>query len=209
MKKICFAAATLLAASSALAAPITSFNNLDFDAGVSNIGGFDAPNDVPGWTNNTPVVDSGVEGPGAWWGPYDNYAAFMASGDSAYTMSTHTIQAGEVFNISFHAMQWQWTGAGQWTASLFYDTPSNIIGSYTQGGLPDNGTWTAFADPVGIAATPASVGGTLGILLQSTGTGIAQIDEITVDVAIPEPVSSVMVGVCGAALVLARRRSAR
>jgi hypothetical protein len=154
MKKICFAAATLLAASSALAAPITSFNNLDFDAGVSNIGGFDAPNDVPGWTNNSPVVDSGVEGPGAWWGPYDNHAAFMAPNDSGYTMSTHTIQAGEVFHISFHAMQWQWTGAGQWTASLFYDTPSNIIGSYTQGGFPTTAPGLRSRTPSGLQPLP-------------------------------------------------------
>lgn len=203
--KISLVAVALLAASSVQAAPITSFNNLDFDAGVGNLGGFDTPTDVPGWTDNVTTTDAGVEGPGAWWGPYDNFAAFMASGDSAYTMSTYTIQSGDVFDISFYAMHWQWTGSGEWTASLFYDNPSNIIGSYTQGGLPDNGTWTAYSSPVGIAATPASVGGTLGILLTSTGTGIAQIDEITVN-RVPEPATLGMIGLGGAALALTRRR---
>ncbi|TWT96143.1 hypothetical protein Pla108_32280 [Botrimarina colliarenosi] len=201
------AAAILVVATSAQAELITSFNNLDFDAGVANIGGFDNPGaDVPGWMDGGPIVDAGVEGPGAWWAPHEDHAAFMSSGDSAYTMSTYTIQTGDVYEIGFYAKHWEWTGTGEWTATLFYDNPANVIGAYTQGGLPDNGSWNQFSDPVGIAATPASVGGTLGILMTSTGTGIAQVDEITVNL-VPEPATTGLVSLCGAALLLIRRRA--
>jgi len=192
---------------------INSFVNIDFDSdGVTTPGpfkGFDAPDapEIVGWTNYPagPLNDAGIEGPGAWWNPYETNAGFMSSGDAAYTMSTYTIQSGDVYTISYYAMQCQWTGSGEWTATLFYDNPANVIGSYVQGGLPDNGTWLPFSDATGIAATPASVGGTLGILMTSTGTGIAQIDEITVDV-VPEPATMVLMGL--GSLVLVRRRRA-
>ncbi len=207
MKRLCVVAAIMLVASSAQATLITSFDNLDFDDNTQNVtGGFDnvAVYDVPGWSDlNAVVTDAGSEA-GAWWPTVDGYAAFMASGDGAYTMSTYTIQAGDVYQIDFYAMQWQWTGAGEWTASLFYDDPANVIGSFTQGGLPDNGSYTAYSSTP-IAATPASVGGTLGILMTSTGTGIAQVDEITVDV-VPEPATIGMLGLCGVALMFVRRR---
>jgi hypothetical protein len=148
--------------------------------------------------------DAGVEGPGAWWNPYETNAGFMSSGGAAYTMSTYTIQAGDVYTISYYAMQWQWTGSGEWTATLFYDNPANVIGSYVQGGLPNSGTWLPFSDATGIAANPASVGGTLGILMTSTGTGIAQIDEITVNV-VPEPATMLLLGLGSLALIRRRK----
>ena len=192
---------------------INSFVNIDFDSdGVTTPGpfkGFDAPDapEIVGWTNYPagPLNDAGIEGPGAWWNPYETNAGFMSTGDAAYTMSTYTIQSGDVYTISYYAMQWQWTGSGEWTATLFYDNPANVIGSYVQGGLPDNGTWLPFSDATGIAATPASVGGTLGILMTSTGTGIAQIDELTVDV-VPEPATMLLLGL-GSLALLRRRKS--
>lgn len=208
MKRPCVVVAIMLVASSAQAALITSFENLDFDAGVVNVGdfhGFDSPIDIPGWTDYpaSPLNDAGVEGPGAWWGPYDNCAAFMSSGDAAYTMSTHTIQAGDVYQVGFYAKQWSWTGSvGEWTATLFYDDPANAIGSFVQSDLP--GGWTAFSS-AGIAATPASVGGTLGILMTSTGSRISQVDEITVSI-VPEPATIGVLGLCGVALMFVRRR---
>ena len=210
LKHLSLAAAILLAATTAQAELITSFENLDFDAGVANSGtfkGFDTPIDIPGWTDVGSLNDAGVEGPSAWWGPYDDYAAFMSSGDSAYTMSTYTIQSGDEFDLSFYAMHWEWTGSGEWTVSLFYDDPANVIGSFVQGDLPNNGTWNAYASDTSIAATPASVGGTLGILVTSTGTGISQIDELTVNL-VPEPSTIALLGLCGAAMLVVRRRVA-
>ncbi len=177
--------ATLLSVAAARAAvdPITSFNNLDFDNSTSGTsGGFDTGGyDVPGWTDyDAPLADAGIGGvPGDWWSAQDGYAAFMASGDAAYTMSTYTIQSGDRFAIDFYAMHWEWEGTGEWTVTLFYDNPANVIGTFVQGGLPNSGTWTRYTSPA-IAATPASVGHTLGVLFTSTGTGISQVDEITV-----------------------------
>ena len=211
MKRLCLVAAIMFAASLAQAAPITSFENLDFDAGVAHFPtGFDAPGaDVPGWVNGGPIVDSGVEGQEAWWGPYEDFAAFMAAGDSAYNLSSYTIQAGDVFNVSWYSQHWNWEGPAAWTATLFYDDPANVIGSFTQSPLPNHTEWALFTSP-SIAATPASVGGTLGILLSNTGAAgtHAQVDEIVVNL-VPEPATIGMVGVCGAFLVTLRRRAAR
>ena len=194
MKKVLvlFMAAVLATVSQAVV--IDSFVNLDFDSGgVSGpFKGFDAPDapEIIGWTNYRngaagPLNDAGVEGPGAWWSPYEDRAAFMSPGDAAYNMSSYIIKAGDVYTISFYACEWDWDGtlAGQWTATLFYDNPANVIGTYVQG---VTGWWAAYSDAIGIAATPASVGGTLGILMTNTGAGIVQIDEITVAV-VPEP----------------------
>jgi hypothetical protein len=151
------------------------------------------------------MTDSGVEGPGAWWNPYEDYAAWMKGGEAAYNMSDYTIQAGDAFSISFYAQWWQWTGSeGRWTATLFYDDPANAIGSYTTPDLTEHGTWTAYSNPTPIVATVGSVGGKLGLLMASTGSGIAQVDEITV--AIPEPATISLMAVAGLGMLLRRRR---
>ena len=194
-------------AASANAQLITSFTNLDFDLGVANVAsGFDNPSsDVPGWRNNTAMTDSGVEGPGAWWGPYDQYAAWMKTGEAAYNTSDYTIQAGDVFSVSLMAQWWQWTGAkGQWTATLFYDNPANVIGSYVTPDLNPQGSWTAYTSTP-IAATAGSVGGKLGILMASTGGGIAQVDEISVQV-VPEPSSLALAGLALLTSTVARQK---
>lgn len=137
--------------------------------------GFDSPYDVPNWTDVS-IVDSGIENV-AWWGTYDNYSAFMKAGDGAYLMSGHTIREGDEFTISFVGKSWD--GSSQWTATLFYDNPSNVIGTYVQ---PVWGNWITFRDPTPIVATPASLGHTLGIRFVNTGTGFANIDDVSISV---------------------------
>lgn len=208
-KNLAVIASTLAVAATACAQPITSFVNLDFDAGgVSGpFLGFDAPAapEIIGWNNHLGIVDAGVEGLGAWWGPYQDKAAFINGGGSAYNLSDYTIQAGDAFSISFYAQCWQWQGVGQWTATLFYDNPANVIGSYVTPNLADHTQWTLYSTPTPIAATAGSVGGKLGVLMASTGAAISQVDEIVISV-VPEPTAISLVAVAGLGLLASRRR---
>ena len=217
MKRVLVLLMVAALATAAQAVDISSeFVNIDFDSGITHIAtGFDNPTaDIIGWNDYPahPLQDAGVEGPAAWWIPddyaYEN-AAFMKSGDAAYNMSSYVIQADDVFTISYIAGVWGWEGSGdgrgEWTASLFYDDPANVIGTYVQDyywlGVGDV---VRFTDVVGITATPESVGGTLGILFQNTtGDKIAQFDELTVSV-VPEPATLSLLGL--GALALLRKR---
>ena len=186
------------------------FVNLDFDSGVTMTGafgfnGFDNPNyDIAGWNNHLGISDAGVQGPEAWWGPYQDKGAWINPGGSAFNLSDYTIQAGDTFSLSFVAQWWQWTGGnGQWTATLFYDNPANVIGSFVSPDLNPHTQWTTYTSGP-IAATAASVGGHLGLLMSSTGSGIAQMDEITVSV--PEPTTISLAALAGLGMLLKRRQ---
>jgi hypothetical protein len=217
MKRVLVLLMVAALATAAQAVDISSeFVNIDFDSGITHIAtGFDNPDaDIIGWNDYPahPLQDAGVEAPGAWWLPaeyaYGN-AAFMKSGDAAYNMSSYVIQADDVFTISYLGGVWGWEGSGdgrgEWTATLFYDDPANVIGTYVQDYFwrsVGDVVWST--DAVGITATPESVGGTLGILMQNTtGDKIAQIDEITVSV-VPEPATLSLLGL--GALALLRKR---
>jgi hypothetical protein len=218
-KNLAVIASVLSLAAAASAADISShFVNLDFDSGVVNTGfgynGFDNPNaDIIGWRNlnNAPALgDSGVEGPGAWWNPYQDKAAFMIPGAGAYNLSDYTIQAGDLFDISYFASEWDWHSAndGAWTISLFYDVPANVIGSFVQTLNGGHAVWSsgAYSAPAAIAATAASEGHQLGIQLVSTGLGFAQIDELTIT-TVPEPATFSLVALAGLGLVMMRRKN--
>jgi len=189
------------------------FVNLNFNAGVANTGplAFDNPaSDVPGWINANPVmIDSGVEGPAAWW-PHDNgnWAAFMRPTDAAYNLSDYTIQAGDSFSIDFKAGCW-WDD-GLWTATLFYDSPANVIGTYTTPGTTvPHWSYAEYSNLTPIAATAESVGHQLGILFMNTapGTGNAALTELTVSVVpVPEPATMSLMAVAGLGMLLGRRR---
>ena len=198
------------------AALVTSFTNLDFDSGAvtaaPNFKGFDAPSatEITGW-NNLPsgaLVDSGVEATGAWWVPYDDKSGFMYVGDGAYNLSTYTIGTGDVFDISMYAKGWTWQAAGgALTVTLFYgaDPNLNMIGSFSTGALAVGTTWTQYTSG-SIAATPGSIGQTLGIKVVSSGAtnSYANFDEIAVNV-VPEP-SAALLGGLGMLALLRRRR---
>jgi hypothetical protein len=212
-KHLALVASALSLAATANAQSITSFENLDFDSGVVNQGGgfngFDNPShDIAGWRNlndAAALVDSGVEGQGAWWGPYEDKSAFMRFGDGAYNLSDYTIQAGDLFSISFFAKSWDNPSVAEWTATLFYDTPANVIGSYTTG-TSLTGTWTQYSTPTPIAATGASEGGKLGVIFLNSGAAnFANLDEIQINV-VPEPSAISLMAMAGLGMLLRRRQ---
>ncbi|MFT3829351.1 MAG: LamG domain-containing protein [Opitutaceae bacterium] len=162
-----------------------ALENADFEAGVGSwpeFDGFDNPaHDVPGWTNYPASMDSaGVEAGNAWWGTYNgSFSAFFFPGRGAFLQSQYPIKAGDSFDIGYTAKIW-W-GPSKWTATLFYDNPANVIGSFSS---DINGGWASYSGR--IAATPASVGGKLGILFVNTGADVATLDAVTLSPVLPE-----------------------
>lgn len=188
------------------------FQNIDFDSGIVTtpgpFKGFDAPTapEIAGWQNYGTVTDAGVEAAGAWW--IQGYAyqncAFVNTGGGAFNLSTYAIQPGDKFTVSVIADAW---GTGQIKASLFYNDPANVIGSYTF--TPNAWQFNTWTDATGINASGASVGGTLGIIIENTG-GAANVgfDEISVNVtSVPEP-TTVAILAAGFGMLALRRRKA-
>jgi len=196
MKKLCMLAAILFAAVSVQATDLSSsFINLDFDAGgVSNpFHGFDAPNspEIIGWGNwkngayTNYLNDAGVEGPGAWWAPYENNAAFISASDGATNMGTHIIGTEQTYTVDFWCKRWEWTSGsadGELTATLYYNDPANVIGSFTVTNISDNSHWE---QRVGyIDSIPAAVGGNLGVYFHNSlaNGDICTFDELQIRV---------------------------
>ncbi len=200
MKKYLGLTAAALITVSGSQAALVSLTNADFEAGVGNFpDGFDADPDIPGWMDLT-ITDAGVEAAGAWWGTFDGHSAFLAVGNGAYLLSGYTIQDGDEFTVGAAAKTWDATS--ELTATVFYDDPANVIGTYTIG--VDN-TWTLYSSTP-IAATPASIGGTLGISIEnSASSGFLNFDDVSIDV-VPEP-SVALLGGVGILGLLRRRRS--
>jgi hypothetical protein len=169
-----------------------ALENADFEAGVGSwpeFDGFDNPaHDVPGWKNYPSALDSaGVEAGNAWWGTYNgSFSAFFFPGRGAYLTSQYTIKPGDSFDIGYAAKIW-W-GPSQWTATLFYDNPANVIGSVSS---DINGGWSNYSGR--IAATPESVGGKLGILFVNTGADVATLDAVTLALVLPESAPPLLV----------------
>ncbi len=196
------AIAGLCAASAGHATTITLTNG-DFEATTANAfpQGFDIPgNDVPGWENHGTITDSGVENAAAWWGTYSGYSAFAQRGEGAKNLSSYTITTGDEFTISLFAKTWD--TVSEVTLTLYYNDVSNVIGTYSSN---VNSSWISYSNPTPIAATPGSVGGTLGIIVQnSSTTGFLNFDEVSIEV-IPEPSTTGLLGAAMGALLLRRR----
>lgn len=208
----CLAVAILLAASSAQAAANidSTFVNLDFDSSTQPYFplGFDAAAyNIPGWQNATTITDAGIEFEGVgWWGPYEDYSAFLKTGEGAFNLSSYVIQSGNQFQVSAFAKRWNANDLPEMVVTLFYgaDPSMNAIGSFNTGAL--TGTWTSYGST--IPATAASVGQTLGVRVVGAGTWFTNFDELSINV-IPEPASVGLAGIALVGLLSAARRRVR
>ena len=213
--KAAFVSALLVGVGSTTNAQIidSSFVNLDFDASTQNSGpafrGFDGLNgsayDVPGWQDYTAISDGGTEFEGqGWWNPYQEYAAFILTGEGIYNLSSYVIQADDEFAVSLFAKRWNVNDSPEAVITLFSgtDPSANVIGSFNTGPLTD--TWTSYGAQ--IAATPGSIGQTLGIRVEGAGTWFSNVDEFSINV-VPEPSTFALAGFGLLGMFMARRRS--
>ena len=181
MKKFWMLVALLVAVSAGQAAEdITStFENMDFEeSGGNQFTGFDSPTDIAGWVDIS-VEDGGVENSSAWWGTYEGFSSFIVAGGAAYNPGTYVIKKKDTFTFSFYAKSWD--ADSQWTVSLIYgDDPANVIGDPFVVDLTAD-AWAQYTSSE-IEASATSVGKTLGIKFENTGSGFANMDNIEVSV---------------------------
>ncbi len=161
--------------------------NAGFEDGPAIFTGFDVPgSDVPGWMDAGAITDSGVDGPGPWFGARDSYAAFHRGGDGgAYQMTGYTIQDGDQLTVGFWAKGWTpyGTDGAELTATLFYDDgAAHDIGDYTATSLVRANTAADYVYfETTIPASVASVGHQLGLRFVNTGVvgSYATLDDVS------------------------------
>lgn len=120
---------------------------------------------IPGWSSDTQVSDSGVDGPdanGNFWGYLWNKEP------SVYNLTDHVIAAGEEYKITLDVWD-AWSGNDNFVVTLYYNTGDgnrNVLATETFATLGNGLELSTFA-------TEASVGARLGIELKANATGNA------------------------------------
>jgi len=118
---------------------------------------------VPGWNSDSPVNDSGVDGPdgnGNYWGYLWNQEP------SVYNLTNHVIAAGEEYKVTLDVWD-AWFGWDFFSVTLYYNTGDGIrkvLATKTFDGVGMGLELTA-------TATEDAVGARLGIELKANATG--------------------------------------
>jgi hypothetical protein len=180
---------------------------------------------IPDWTGNA-ASDTGVEYPqiAAQDGSMSAYFE-MADGYAQQTTS-HQIQSGDSFNISFYTLN-NWTtegtywpdSEGQITVALYYGSLANTIGTYTfDAGLGAGGSATWMNQALTVLDTDipgGAIGQDIGIEILNTSGALGathswiDVDNVNLSVVpVPEPATMALVSLGGLALVAFRRRRA-
>lgn len=135
-------------------------------------------------------------------GPEGVRFAFLQPGNAVTNMTSYTIQAGDVFTLS-----WDHVGTRNLThtVSLIYMFEGNVVKIAgtdvlaTTSGTTYGGTFT-------IAADSPAIGSTVGIGVVNTSANWAEVDNFNLSVvSVPEPSAALLLGATGL-LAFARRR---
>jgi hypothetical protein len=115
--------------------------------------------DIPGWSSDTEVVDSGVE---TGWGATDGqWTAFLMGGDpSVWQLTGHTIGSGEVFLLAVDSKNnWQATTLRM---TLYYnDQGTRVPVAIEDVTLTDE--MAEYAIAFGVSDLPEAIGHSIGI----------------------------------------------
>ncbi|HKL21755.1 MAG TPA: DNRLRE domain-containing protein, partial [Tichowtungia sp.] len=152
---------------------------------------WDGIDDVPGWDNaGSSYTDSGTTDEKVDAGSYSGKIGGYFNDDGVFQLTGHTIAADEKFTLSFRARDVWSSGVKINKAILYYDDPSNVIGT-----LDFEAPEESFSEFTLTATAPTgSVGGTLGIYFEAAGSGgtassgvFLLLDEVSLSVAGGEP----------------------
>jgi len=164
---------------------------------------------VLGKTNRTAGAGPGTgtqtrksnEGGKAHTGSFSGKIGAGTGDDGVFQLTSYTIAEGEAYTLTFWVNDTWKASTGDHTATLYYDDPVNVIGSYTFGSTT---SWVEHS--FSATATAIAAGQNLGILFEGGGTAYPLIDDVSLSV-VPEPSSFALIaGFLGLSWVMLRRR---
>jgi len=123
--------------------------------------------DIPGWSSDTEVVDSGVET--GYTATDGEWTAFLMSGDpSAWQLTGYTIADGDVLELKVDAMI-TWAATTLQLTLYYDDNGARIPAASSEVTITDD--MQEYTLTLSAADVPESVGKIIGIELSNTSTG--------------------------------------
>jgi len=123
--------------------------------------------DIPGWSSDTEVADSGVE---TGYGPTDGeWTAFLMSGDpSVWQLTGHTISDGDVLELKVDA-RITWAATAMQMTLYYDDNGARVPAATDEVALTDD--MQEYALSLSAADVPESIGKKIGIEFSNASSG--------------------------------------